>query len=1096
MTVDPIENHCEEEVFVFPVSFAQQRLWFFDQLVPNSCLYNVPTLLRLTGTLDRAALAQSFNEIVRRHEVLRTTFVVVEGQLVQLIVPQLSLPLPLLDLQTVPLAQQPVQQLILQEIRQPFNLSQGPLLRLKLLRLEADHHVLILNLHHIVFDEWSVGVLIREVGTLYAALKEGKPSPLQPLPIQYADFAQWQRQWLQGEVLRTQLSYWQQQLNDLASLNLPSDRPRRSQPSHQGAIQRLELPEELSVELERLSQQSGTTLFMTLLAAFQTLLYRYTGQADIAVGSPIANRNRSELEALIGFFTNSLVLRTDLSGNPSFRELLARVRETTLAAYAYQDLPFEKLVEELHPDRDPSRHPLFQVVFALQNAPMEHLTLPGLTLSSLDLEVTTTRFDLELYLWESGENFRSLWGSGWQQSTGLRGVLVYSTDLFDRGSMVRLLTHFQTLLTAAVAAPDTRLGDLPVLSAAEEAQLLQEWNQTQRPYPREQCIQQRFEAQVDQQPEAIAVRFGDQSFTYEALNRGSNQLAHYLRRRGVGPESLVGVCLDPSVMMVAGLLGILKAGGAYLPLDPACPPDRLRWMLADAGVSLLLTQQPWVDPLGALPMPVICLERDWPAIAEESEENPAPRTTAANLAYVIYTSGSTGTPKGVAVPHRAVARLVCNSNYVQLQPTDSVAQAANLAFDAATFEIWGALLNGAQLVGIPRELLLAPPAFAAQLRQQGITVLFLTTALFNQLVREVPAAFGCLRYLLFGGEAVDPTTVARVQQHGGPQHLLHVYGPTENTTFTTWYPVESQAEAIPIGRAIANTQLYLLDAALQPVPIGVTGEIYIGGEGLARGYLNRPELTAERFIPHPFSPEPGARLYKTGDLACYQADGNLEFLGRLDDQVKLRGFRIELGEIEAALNQHPGVQTVRVILREDGLASTAAENRRLVAYLVPQANRRLSAQELRSFLKTKLPDYMLPAAFVVLEQLPLTANGKVDRRALPPPDWLPAEQPSSTPQPPRTSLEEELSETWAEVLGRQPPGINDNFFELGGHSLLATQLISRIRDRYGVEVPLRQFFETPTIVGLATYLNAQPAISKAVPDGGGSPLLSREEVEF
>jgi len=1095
MTVDPIANRYQEEVFVFPASFAQQRLWFFDQLVPNNCLYNVPTLLRLTGVLDCAALEQSFNEIVHRHEVLRTTFAMVEGQLVQLIVPQLSVPLPLVDLQDRDLAQQSVlvQELVLQEIRQPFNLAQGPLLRLKLLRLEADHHVLILNLHHIVFDEWSVGVLIHEVGTLYAALRQGRPSPLPPLPIQYADFAQWQRQWLQGEVLRTQLSYWQQQLNDLATLDLPSDYPRPLRPSHTGAIQRLELPEKLVAGLERLSQEAGTTLFMTLLAAWQTLLFRYTGQADIAVGSPIANRNRSELEGLIGFFTNSLVLRSDLSGNPTFRELLHRVRETTLAAYAHQDLPFEKLVEELHPERDPSRHPLFQVVFALQNAPMEHLTLPGLTLSSLDLEVTTTRFDLELYLWESGENFRSLWGSGWQQPAGLRGVVVYSTDLFDRTFIVRLLTHFQTLLTAAVAAPDTRLSNLPLLSAAEEAQLLQEWNQTQRPYPREQCIHQLFEAQVQQQPGAIALRFGDQQFTYEELNRGSNQLAHYLRRRGVGPESLVGVCLEPSVTMVAALLGILKAGGAYLPLDPACPSERLRWMLADAGASILLSQQPGLEPLGALPIPVVSLDQDWPAIARESEENPDPQTSAANLAYVIYTSGSTGTPKGVAVPQRAVTRLVCNTDYVQLQPTDAVAQAANLAFDAATFEIWGALLNGAQLVGIPRELLLAPPAFAAQLRQQGITVLFLTTALLNQLVQDVPDAFSGLRYLLFGGEVVDPRTVARVQQHGGPQHLLHVYGPTENTTFTTGYPVKSQAETttIPIGRAIANTQLYLLDANLQPVPIGVTGEVYLGGEGLARGYLQRPALTAERFIPHPFSRELGARLYKTGDLARYRADGNLEFLGRLDDQVKLRGFRIELGEIEAVMSQHPAVQDVRVMLREDGTTATAAENRRLVAYLVPQVNHRLTAQELRSFLKPKLPDYMLPAAFVVLERLPLTPNGKVDRRALPPPDWLPAEQAPQAPQAPRTSLEEALSEIWAEVLGRQPVGIEDNFFELGGHSLLATQLISRIRDRYGVEVPLRQFFEMPTIIGLATYLDAQTAL-----DSGSSPLASREEVEF
>lgn len=1110
MTLEKLtHDSSKEEVFVFPASFAQQRLWFFDQLVPGTCLYNVPTVLRLTGTLNLAALEQSFNEIVRRHEALRTTFGMVEGQPVQLIAPHLKVSLPVIDLQQLPTAQREAeaQRLIAAQMQQPFNLSQGPLLRVMLLQLKAAEYVLILNLHHIVFDEWSIGLLIRELGLLYPALMEGKPSPLPELPIQYADFAQWQREWLQGEVLRTQLAYWQKQLKDLLVLDLPERSPRPPRQSYRGASQLLELPLDLTQALNALSQQEGVTLFMTLLAAFGAFLSRYTGQEDIAVGSPIANRNRSELENLIGFFANSLVLRTNLSGNPTFRELLARVRQVMLAAYAHQDLPFEKLVEELQPIRDLSRNPLFQVVFALQNAPMEQLGLPGLTLSSLNLDTKTTRFDLELYIWECSDNFRSLWGNGWELSVGLRGVLVYSTDLFDPSAIARMLKHFQTLLAGAVSNPNTRLADLPLLSAAEQYQILVEWNQTQRTYPDRLCIHQVFEAQVEQSPQTSAVSFADKQFTYRELNAGSNQLAHYLQKLGVGPEVLVGICMERSSAMVAGLLGILKAGGAYVPLDPTYPPERLQFMLEDAQVSVLLTQQRWTDQLGH-GVKVVCLERDWEAIAQESEENPVNRTTADNLAYVVYTSGSTGTPKGVAVPHRAVERLVCNTNYIKLEPADKVAQSSNISFDAATFEIWGALLNGAHLVGISREIALSPQDFAAQIRKQEISVMFLTTALFNQLASEVPSAFSSLRYLLFGGEVVDVRSVQTVSRQGAPEHLLHVYGPTENTTFTSWYRVQDVPEgatSIPIGRAIANTQLYLLDAELKPVPIGVRGEVYIGGDGLARGYLNRPELTAERFIPNPYAGARGEekvltpcdRLYKTGDLARYRADGNLEFLGRTDEQVKLRGFRIELGEIKAVLNQHRAVRETVVIVREDN-----AGDRHLVAYIVPNrvslAPRPspLAPSDLRDFLKAKLPDYMIPSAFVVLEALPLTPNGKIDRDALPPPDLV-STRLAEVDQAPRTSTEAELVKIWTGVLGLERVGIHDNFFELGGHSLKATQLVSRIRNRFQVEVPLSSLFETPTIAGLAKYIEAVSwELDLQAYDFGAIASQNREEVEF
>lgn len=1060
-----MRNISEEEVFVFPASFAQQRLWFLDQLIPGTSLYNVPTVIRLVGALNFAALKQSFNEIVRRHEALRTTFEMVEGQIIQLIAPSLSVSLPLVDLQELPAAEREAQaqRLILSETQRPFKLSQGPLLRLTLLQLHEAEYLLLLNLHHIVFDDWSMGVLIRELGAIYTAFSSGLPSPLEELPIQYADFAIWQREWLQGEVL-AQLAYWQQQLNGIPVLNLPSDRPRSPLQSNRGATQLLEVPPSLTQALLALSQQEGVTLFMTLVAAFQTLLYRYTQQEDIAVGSPIANRNRSQLEGLIGFFINSLVLRVDLSGNPTFRELLNRVREVALLAYAHQDVPFEKLVEELQPERDLSRNPLFSVVFALQNAPMDKLELPGLTLSCLDFDTTTTRFDLELYLWECAENFRNLWGEC-EPSEGLRGVIVYSTDLFDHATITRMVEHFQTLLQGIIANPEERLAALPLLSAVERRTLLVEWNNTHRSYPYDQCIHQLFEIQVERSPSSIAVVFEDKQLTYRELNQRGNQLAHYLQKLGVGPEVMVGICMERSLELVVGLLGILKAGGAYVPLDPTYPPERLRFMLEDAQVSVLLIEQQWLEHIGH-EAKVVCLDKDWAVIAREEKENPVSQARADNLAYIVYTSGSTGKPKGVAVTHRAVNRLVCNTNYIKLEPTDKVAQSSNISFDAATFEIWGALVHGAQLVGISRDVALSPQDFAAQIQQQEISVLFLTTALFNRIATFAPWAFKMLRYLLFGGEAVDPRAVQEVLKHGTRGQLLHVYGPTESTTFASWYWVQDVPEAatsIAIGCPIANTQIYLLDSQLNPVPIGVRGELYIGGDGLARGYLNRPELTAQQFIPHPFSSEPGSRLYKTGDLARCQPDGNIEFLGRIDEQVKIRGFRIELGEIEAVLGQHPAVRETVVMVRED-----VASDKRMVAYIVPSQEQVPTTSELRCFLKSKLPDYMVPSAFVVLEALPLTPNGKVDRRALPTPN--PVKTELAAVDTPRTSVEEKLVGIWIEVLGLEQVGVQDNFFELGGHSLLATQLLSRVRNTFGVEVPIRSLFETPTVEAIAKYI--------------------------
>ena len=1126
MISDPLNRECiEDDIFIFPASFAQQRLWFIEQLLPGNSLYIIPLVFRLTGSLEREQLHQSIQALVRRHEILRTTFEVVDGQLVQAIASELSIPQRLTDLRPFPtntredtaLAQ------IWQEIQQPFHLNKAPLFRVRLWQLKDTEHLLLIALHHIIFDEWSSGVLIRELGEFYTAMIAGKLPLLPELPIQYADFAHWQREWLQGDVLNTQLHYWKQQLKDVPVLNLPGAATRSLAQNHQGASQLLELPQQLLDTLEELSQQAGVTLFMTLLAAFQTLLHRYTEQIDMAIGSPIANRHRSELEGLIGFLVNSLVLRTNLAGDPTFRELLNRVRDVTLAAYAHQDLPFEKLVEELQPVRSLGQNPLFQVVFALQNTPIEQLTLPGLVLSPVDLETKNSRFDLELYLWKCADNFRNLWGKGWQQSDGLRGVIIYNTDLFDAATITSLRRHFQTLLEGIVANPDTHLSALPLLTTEQQQKLLRKWYNNQSNYPANVCIHQLFEAQVEKSPTAIAVRFGAQQFTYQELNQGSNQLARYLQKLGISAGMPVGICMERNAAAIASMLAILKAGGAYVPLDASYPPERLHLMLEDAGIKVVLTQENWADLCQTERTKVICLEQEWDAIAQEPDDNLATPCTAEQTAYIIYTSGSTGTPKGVMIPHRAVNRLVCNTNYVQIESCNRIAQVANLAFDAATFEIWGALLNGAALIGIEREITLSPIDFVTELQQNEISILFLTTALFNQTVSQIPDAFKSLKYLLFGGEMANVDRVRSVLQNGKPQHLIHVYGPTENTTFSTWYEVQDipeNATTIPIGQAISNTQFYLLDANLNPVPAGVSGEIYLGGDGLAQGYLNRSELTAERFIKFEGLYQIGfryrlfkrtakdaksakerkkrkkikgvfnrdlvladkgvvttgelrpkaipTRLYKTGDRAIYHTDGNLEFLGRTDNQIKIRGFRVELGEIETIIAQHPTVETAVVVVREmeNNSARQSPPERQLIAYVVPKSSAIVTERDLRSFLKRALPNYMLPAAFVILDALPLTTNGKVDRKALPSPNLIAVKEIIPIVAP-TTSLEASLVEIWTQLLGRKQVGIHDNFFELGGHSLLATQLVSRIRDRLQLELPLRNVFETPTIAQLA-----------------------------
>jgi amino acid adenylation domain-containing protein len=1035
-----------------PLSFAQQRLWFLNQLEPERPAYNESHAVRLSGSLDRDAFKMALNQVVLRHEVLRTTIVTVDGSPCQLVVSNRDVDLPVIDLHAVPNTDRgsEAQRLIAETIRKPFDLSRDLMLRVLLLQLAEKEYIFLVVKHHIASDGWSSGILWKELTALYEAFVSGEPSPLPELPVQYADYAVWQRDWLQGEVLERQLSYWKKQLAGLGALQLPTDRPRPAVQSYRGKRQNLELSKQLSQKLSDLSRQQGTTLFMTLLAAFQTLLYRYTGQEDIVVGCPIAGRTRQEFEGLIGFFVNTLVMRVNFSGNPTFRELLARVREVALAAYAHQDLPFEKLVEEVQPERNLSYTPLFQIAFAYQNTPHHELKIPGVLVTPVEKSVETTKFDLHLSVNSAGE--------------GIEATLYYATDLYDDVTIARLLGHWRVLLEGIVENPHRRLSELPILTEAEEHQLLIEWNDTRRDYPKDKCIHRLFEQQVEKSFDAIAVVFEDQQLTYRELNSRANRLAHYLQKQGVGAESLVGICMERSLEMVVGLLGILKAGAAYVPLDPEYPKERLAFMLEDTRAPVLLTQQRFIDGLPAHNAYVVCLDADWGAISKESVENPDDQVSGAETSYVIYTSGSTGTPKGVAVPHSAVNRLVISTNYINLTSDDVVAQISNCSFDAATLEIWGALLNGARLAIITKDIVLAPEQFAGELKRHGITTLFLTTALFNLVAREVPGAFRQLRHLLFGGEAAEPRWVAKVLQDGPPERLLHVYGPTETTTFATWQLVDEVpdgATTIPIGRPIASTTCYILDAYGQPVPIGVAGEMYIGGDGLAREYLNRPELTAEKFIPHPFSHEPGPRLYKTGDLARYLPNGNIEFLGRIDHQVKIRGFRIELGEIEAILEQHPTVRETVVLTRED-----EPRDIRLVAYVVSEQSPAPSPGELVGFLKSKLPSYMIPSTFVSLEALPLTPNGKVDRRALP----APAEHRPEMEEiyvAPRTPMEEMIAGIWAEVLKVEKVGIHDNFFDVGGHSLLATQVLSRVREAVRVDLALRVLFEAPTVAELA-----------------------------
>lgn len=1043
-----------------PLSFAQQRFWFLQQLEPESSVYNEPIAFKLKGSLDIAALRQAAQAILRRHEILRSMYVAVDGQVMQVVseVPPEEVILRLIDLREVSEMEREaeLERTMTREVQRPFHLDQEIPWRMILLRQHEEEHVVLIVMHHIITDAWSMEVFVRELATFYITFHTNQPSSLPEVSLQYADYARWQRQRFESGSLDEQLVYWKRNLAGvLPVLELPTDRPRGAVLTHRGQKQSLLLPRSLSQALQALSLQEGVTLFMTLLAAFKVLLHRYTEQEDILVGSPIANRGRPELEGVLGCFVNTLVLRTDLSGNPTFRELLQRVREVTMTAYEHQEAPFEKLVEELQPARDLSHSALFQVLFVLQNVPLAAQELPGFTISPVEVECGTAKFDVMLCLQETGD--------------GLRACLEYNSDLFEANTIGRMLGHFRRLLEAVVAHPDLCLATLPLLTEAEQQQLMA-FNATRQTYPHDCCLHELVEFQVERTPEAVAVCFEQQQVTYRQLNDRANALAHYLQAQGVGPETLVGVCMERSIDLVVSLLAILKAGGAYVPLDPGYPRERLTFLMQDAQMLLLLTQDQLRTRLPEQTGRVIAVNGEWDALAQESTRNPVSGVKPAHLAYLIYTSGSTGKPKGAMNSHRAICnRLLWMQDAYQLQPADHVLQKTPFSFDVSVWEFFWPLLTGAQLV-LARSGGHRDSAYLVQLiKEKQVTVLhFVPSMLCHFLEEREVSECESLRLVICSGEALAYEVQQRFFERLPGIGLHNLYGPTEAAVDVTAWACERESERkiVPIGLPIANISIYVLDKQLNPVPIGVPGELHIGGVGVGRGYYNRPELTAEKFIPNPFSREPGARLYKTGDLVRYLPGGIIEYLGRNDAQIKIRGFRIELGEIETVLNGHPGVRACTVLARED-----VPGDKRLVAYVVVQQEWSLSSEDLQCFIKGILPDYMVPAAFVFLEALPLSPNGKLDRRVLPAPDRTRPLQEVPFVAP-RDLIEEMLTDIWSHVLGVERVGIHDDFFALGGHSLLATQVISRIRNTFGVALPLLTLFEAPTVAGLVRHIKA------------------------
>ncbi|WP_147451540.1 non-ribosomal peptide synthetase, partial [Corallococcus llansteffanensis] len=1037
-----------------PLSFSQQRLWFLHQLEPDNAAYNLPAALRLSGDLDVELLRRTFEFLEHRHESLRTTFTVAQGEPIQLIHPPAAWKLEVEDLTSLPAEQRQTEavRLASQEARSPFHLEAGPLIRVRLLKLASDEHVLLVNMHHAISDGWSIGVLIREVSAAYGALASGQSPSLPPLPLQYTDYAVWQRAWLQGAVLEQQLDYWRRQLGDApVALDLPTDRPRPPVQTFRGTNAPVRLPLHLSEQLKALARREETTPFMLLLAAFQLLLHRYTGQDDLLVGSPIAGRTHAETESLIGFFVNMLVLRARIDSSESFLQLLQQVKATTLGAYEHQHLPFEKLVEELQPQRDLSRPPLFQAMFALQNQDSGGTVpqLGNLAVQPLKISGSASRVELSMGLAETPEGFS--------------GILEYNTDLFDEATILRFIGHFQVLLQALAQQPQRALASLPILTEDERRQVLVDFNDVRADFPRDVCIHDLISAQACQTPDAPALRFQDFQLSYRELEERANRLANYLRSLGVGPEVRVALLFERSPHSIISLLATLKAGGAYVPLDPTYPPERLAFMVEDAAPRVLLTQ-PAVSSLSSslahLIPHTVDLDSDstQARVAAFPSLPPPPLAGPDSLAYIIYTSGSTGRPKGTLIAHRGLCNtaLACIRS-LGVGPSSRVLQYSAPGFDISVWETFQALVSGACLVLAPREQLLPDAPLRSLIDSQQITHLTATPSVLTQLE---PHGMPSLRTVVSGGEACTPELVRKWSQG---RTLFNGYGPTEITVCATITPGSARPERLTIGQPLTNTQTYVLDSHLQPVPVGVPGELFVGGVGVARGYLHRPELTAQFFIPHPLSSSPGERLYRTGDRVRWLPEGELEFLGRIDSQVKLRGFRVELGEVEAALCELPGIQDVSALVRED-----SPGDKRLVAYVTPSPEGAPDFDSVRVALKQRLPDYMVPSFFILLDAFPVMPNGKLDRKALPAPDT----SQSTAYVAPRTDVEQKLAALWNEVLRVPRVGLSDDFFALGGHSLLATQLVSRIRATFSVELPLRTLFEASTLEAFAARLQA------------------------
>lgn len=1067
-----------------PVSYGQERLWLVDRLEPGSPAYNIARAIRLRGMLSLQALRESFDAVVARHESLRTTFAEVDGRPVQVIAGNHPVDLPMLDLSSGPEGaerESVLVNVIRQEARRPFDLAVGPLLRPSIVRLDAGDHVLVLVMHHIVTDAWSMSVLFRELKQFYEAATTGQPPALPPLAFQYVDFARAQRDSLSPAALERQLAFWRSQLAGAPPVvELPADRPRPAVRSPRGAAQRIVLPRSLVDQLKTVGRSCNATLFMTLLAAFQTLLSRYTGTDDIVVGSPAAGRDDVEFESVVGFFVNTLPLRADLSGDPSFRDLLARVREVALDAFSHQDAPFERIVEALNVPRSLSHTPLFQVMFMLQNAPRQTFDLPGLTMTEIDVDVGTAKFDLTVEVAELAD--------------GLFCGVEYSTDVFEHATMTRLLEHFENLLGGIAANPDRPLSALPLIDAAERRRVVNEWNDTAVDYPREQCLHRLFEEQAARTPDAVALIYRSQRVTYADLDRRASRLAGHLRARGVGRGVPVGICIDRSIDVVVGLLGVLKAGGAFVPMDPTYPAARLSFMLQDSRAPVLLTVERLLQRIPRGECEVVCLDRLPESAPRSNGVAPSGDVTAEDPAYIIYTSGSTGTPKGVVSPHRAsVNRFAWMWRRWEFEPYDVCCQTTALSFVDAMWEIFGPLLKGVRNVIVPDDAIEDPVGLVDALAVNRVTRIVVVPSLLRLLLDTVPnigMRLAALRFWVTSGEAIPAGLAARFAETFPAATLLNLYGSSEVAGDVTSYVIGRgrSFERVPIGKPIDNTRIYLLDRYLNPVPIGMPGQIHVAGDGLANGYLGNPELTSKKFIPDPFSDDPNARLFATGDRGRFLGDGNIEFLGRVDDQVKLRGVRIEPREIEMAVCSHPSVQAAVVTV-----AGTGAQER-LVCHVVLRDDVSPPA-DLRAFIRQRLPDFMVPSAFVTLAVLPLTPNGKVDRRALAVAPADPRADRERERVPPRTHQEKALAGIFAEVLKLERIGVHDNFFELGGHSVLGIQVIARVRKVFRVELPLRRLFEEPTVAGLCVEIQkAEESGARAVSRAPARNVTSREQL--